>query len=308
MNRRKCLALLGAGVIAGVNSAVYLSQSTQMEKMPKSPNEFRAVFHIHSNFSGDSYLQDCTIERYIDKAFEEELDLLVITDNSEDRSLDYLLSISSNSHFKVHSLGENAIVVDRGDKQLYFLRGIEYHNHSENLGGHLLALGHTKKILNEAKYTVNDMIKIIHDHSGLTIPPHPFAVEVLGVNMGGMGLKLMDIKDEVDAVEVFNAQNICLIPGIIDATQFNYKAKIFADKHHLARICGVDCHRVKDLGVCYMKFPRDKINLNDGEKLVGSLKKLITETKNPEVYRQYAFERYNSWLGFVEYQLNARIS
>ncbi len=130
----------------------------------------------------------------------------------------------------------------------------------------------------------------------------------MGMKLGGMGLKLMDIKDEVDAIEVFNAQNICLVPGIIDATQFNYEAKAFANRHHLARICSLDGHRVEDIGTCFMRFPRDRVNLENGEKLVDSLKKLISETKNPEVYHRYAFERYNSWRGFVDYQVRARIS
>ncbi len=308
MNRRRCLALIGAGALVGVGGAVYLSQPTKMEKIPRSPHEFRAVFHIHTNLSGDNYLRDCTLERYIEKAFEEELDLLTITDKSEDLALDYLLALPSDFSYKIQALGGNVVVVEKGGKQLYFLRGIEYHSHSKNLGGHLLALGHTKRIMNEARYTAHDLIKIIHDNSGLAVPAHPFAIEAMGTKLGGMGLKLMEIKDEVDAVEVFNAQNICLIPGIIDARQFNYEAKAFADRHHLARICGVDCHRVEDLGVCFMKFPRERVNLDNGDKLVNSLKKLIAETRNREVYRQYAFERYNPWAGFVDYQVRARVT
>lgn len=308
MNRRQCLALLGAGAIAGVGSAIYLSQSATMEKIPKSPQEFRAAFHIHTNLSGDNYLRDCTIERYIEKAFEEELDLLAITDNSEDLALDYLQDLPFGFPYKTHTLGGNAAVVEKGDKQLYFLRGIEYHFHSENLGGHILALGHTKKIINEPKYTASDLIKIIHDNSGLAVPAHPFAIESMGFKLGGIGLKMMDIKEEIDAIEAFNAQNICLIPGIVDARQFNYEAKAFADRYNLAQICGVDCHRVEDLEVCFMRFPRERVNLNNSVRLIGSLKKLIAETKNPEVYRQYAVERYNSWAGFVDYQVRARIT
>ena len=271
----------------------------------KQDNEFRASFHNNSKFSGDDYLRGCTLERMIKRAFKDRLDLLAVTDNSNDVAFDYLkdnYKYFSGLGYKINDLGGNVLVIESNVGSLYFIRGIEFHRNSKKIGGHLLAIGHNKKIEDFDKYSAKDLINIVHDYGGLAIPAHPFATISYGINIGGMGEKdLVNIKDDIDAIEVFNAQNIGLLPFVFDLRRFNKKAREFANKYNLARICSTDSHRAEDVSVCYMRFPKDKIDFSNGQKFIESLKYLISLTKDEDTYKKFAYERYNSRVGFIEW-------
>lgn len=70
---------------------------------------------------------------------------------------------------------------------------------------------------------------------------HPFD----RLRKGGWFVKdLMEIIDQVDAIEIFNSR--CMIPV------FNWQAKWFAEKHNLAGTVGSDAHANFEVGKSYM--------------------------------------------------------
>ena len=83
-------------------------------------------------------------------------------------------------------------------------------------------------------------LECMRDQGSIIIPPHPFT----GIH-SGIGRKNLEENLEFwDAIETFNAQNICLFPiGPLNQTQSNNQAEDFAEQYDKAKNANSDAHR-----------------------------------------------------------------
>ena len=244
-------------------------------------NNVIASFHVHTEFSGDPYLQRVKLEKVLNYAFKKNIGMLVITDSNNNRAFNYLIKnykeLKNDSKFKIDKVDGNLLIVENGNKQMIIPKAME----ARSKEGHILLIGY-KNINAPENYTVEDLTDITHDEGGIAIPAHPFIKK-----FGGVGREGLDkIKEEVDAVEVFNAQ-----AGLY-LKKFNMEAREYADQNNLSKICSNDSHDISGIAYSYMILPEEFINLKNGDQFISSLKEFLNQTKNPEVYNTVAHEQY----------------
>lgn len=104
------------------------------------------------------------------------------------------------------------------------------------------------------------------------------------------------VKDEVDAIEVFNAQAILFLK------KYNKEAKEFARKHDLARVASNDSHRIEDIALTYMNLPKELLNTKDGQSFVESLRGILNLTKKEDFYDKITHEQYEPLFGLIQWE------
>ncbi|MCW1300358.1 MAG: hypothetical protein OH363_03605 [Candidatus Parvarchaeota archaeon] len=246
-------------------------------------NVVKASLHNHSIYSGNSASQRCTLERMIEKAFDVDLQILAITDNNSDRSIDLILANSSKMKYSITDFDDRGIIINKKEHELCLIRGAEIFTDK----GHILSIGHEGKMCFNKKHDLFDILGEIKDRGGLAIPAH-----ILHTQIGGMKKEtLLEIIDYIDAVETFNAYNIKVFPRMIDATRFNLLAKKFSQEYHIPGIASSDSHHIDQIDRAYVLFNKDKLNYSSGKKFVDSIR---TSLQNNE------FKNYESYVPKVE--------
>ena len=240
-----------------------------------------ASIHIHTEFSGDPYLQRVKLEKVLNYAFKKNIGVLVITDSNNNKAFNYLINnykeLKNKFKFKINKVDDNLLIVEKDRKQIIIPKAME----ARSKEGHILLIGY-KNINNPEDYTVEDLTDMAHYEGGIVIPAHPFIKK-----FGGMGREGLDkIKDDVDAVEVFNAQ------AILYLKKFNNEAKEYADQNNLGKVCSNDSHDISGIAYSYMIIPKELINLNDGKQFITSFKEFLNQTKNEKIYNAFAHEQY----------------
>jgi hypothetical protein len=107
--------------------------------------------------------------------------------------------------------------------------------------GHLIGLFLEQNI--PAGRSARETALAIREQGGLVFVPHPF-VSAFGC---GLGERVWDIVDLIDAVEVGNGQNL--------SARADRRAKHFADNMNLGKFVGADSHMAGSLAPCYQTMP-----------------------------------------------------
>jgi len=201
--------------------------------MPPKTAEKRSLkvdLHIHSHFSPDGGMSP---EEVLKTAEMAGLDVIAVTDHNtikgglETRKL----------------VRERDIIVIVGEE-------------IKTEDGEVIGLGLKENI--EKGLPLEETCRLIKGQKGLVMIPHPF--EKL---RKGVGKKMKNIIDYIDAVEVFNAR--CYFE------RSNRKAEEFAREHNLPVCAGSDAHFSMEIGSAYMVI--------DSEKNADSVLRALKECK-----------------------------
>ncbi|MDI6737492.1 MAG: PHP-associated domain-containing protein [Nanoarchaeota archaeon] len=133
--------------------------------------------------------------------------------------------------------------IEYNGKKGYFARAQEV-----SAGFHILALGcyNTIHPLNDAR----NVIEKIHKEKGIAILNHPYVIstgrKIIRYRLANEAeeKKLEELCGMADEVEVFNAQNINLLPVVAWMKNANEKAKELAARHDFKGIAASDAHRL----------------------------------------------------------------
>lgn len=164
-------------------------------------SKLKVDLHIHSKYSEDGSGE---IRDILEKAIERGLDAIAITDHD-----------TLKGSLEAQKLSESMdILVIPGQEVT-------------TKDGHLLVLGINDFI--EPHRSLEDTLKEVKEKRGFVIAPHPFHRYRHGV-----GKKLKQNIDKIDAVEVYNSR---YITGIA-----NKRAKWFTNKKNVPAVAGSDAH------------------------------------------------------------------
>ena len=109
-----------------------------------------------------------------------------------------------------------------------------------------------------------EALKRLRDQGAFISVSHPFDV----LRGGGWSRSvLLDIKDQIDAIEVFNSRCFPLI--------FNQRALAFAEEHGIPGTVGSDAHTLYELGRATMQLPI----FDDAEGLRRVISEAVFETR-----------------------------
>ncbi len=192
----------------------------------------KTLIHLHTDYS-----YDCNIppERLIDLAERKGIGCVAVTDHDTIEGAWRAAEVASGRDVKV-IVGEEVSSADGHIIGLFLRHGIE------------------------AGMSARETALSIREQGGLVLVPHPFT-ELFGC---GMLDAIWDIADLVDAIEVFNAQNI--LPGA------DRRANRFAECVGLTKYVGSDTHLAASLAPSYQwmrpfEGPADFLDALSGAKL-----------------------------------------
>ncbi len=214
--------------------------------------------HCHSFFSGDGVSSP---EQLIAAAKAKGLNGFAITDHNTCDCVSYLLD---KGLMRADGLPVDGFLI---------LPGVEV----TTADGHLLCIGAT--LPNLKGTPAIDVCKIIHEHGGLAIPPHPYDLFRAGIRQST--LELIDI----DAIEVFNAATTF--------KRYNRQAFEYAQMRGLPMTAGSDAHHEAAIGTAYTILNTDDFSLK------GILAQIL---KSNELNQKYMSPKdslrktWNNWL------------
>lgn len=174
----------------------------------------KTVFHVHTDYSDDS---NASVESILHLALAQGVGCVTITDH--------------DTMAAVRPMQEIA----RGKLQV--IAGQEVTTRE----GHLIGLFMREEV--QPGLPARMTAELIKRQGGLVVAPHPFT-RLLGCGLGETVYELVDL---LDAVEIWNSQNIT--PGP-DA-----KAEAFARRYGLPAIVGADAHHRGHLDSSYQLIP-----------------------------------------------------
>lgn len=172
----------------------------------------------------------------------------------KEKKYDGMIVTDHNSYegYKAHVKDDNFVVV----------KGIEYD--TVDAGHMLIVLPSAVEvdIFTHKGMTVKDTIKIVKSLGGIIGPAHPFDYSKLGMLNNSKWLKNLEVLEEFDFIESFNA---CGSP------LGNKKSQILASKFNKPVFGGSDSHRVASVGKAYTLLPE---TINNEDELISLTKSL----------------------------------
>ncbi len=124
-----------------------------------------------------------------------------------------------------------------------------------------------------------DTIDLLHAQGAFISVSHPFD----RLRKGHWHLPdLLSILPGIHAIEMFNSR--CLFP------QYNLKAIVFAQQHHLLGTVGSDAHSIGEVGAATLSLP----DFQDAASLRASLSLAQTHTRMSPFWVHF-YSRYVSW-------------
>lgn len=198
--------------------------------------------HHHTFLSGDNYLQKVTLEKVLDKAFKENIDVLAITDSNNDEAIDHIKKTQ-----KPHVLSNGVIQIKSKEKNLFVLRGMEHRKKQ----GHSLLIGYEDSLMDKTGWGWPDLQKEVHDQGGLFILTHPLNATVKGISKEN--IYLLNSKEPIDGLE-WNANNINLAPYFLNFKKYNQQTEEIAKELNIPVIPGDDSHSIDQIGTSYIEM------------------------------------------------------
>jgi len=224
-----------------------VKKETSSEK--KAARKLVMDLHIHTLYSIDS---ESELHEIIDTAKEREIDVLGITDHN---------TVEGALHMK--RIAPDGITVLLGQEV-------------KTTEGEIIVYGLEETL--PKKKELLETCRMAKERGGFIIIPHPF-----DRMRSGIGNRMLDILNYIDAVEVFNAHN--------RLGHFNNKARAFAEKHGLPMVAGSDSHSYEEIG-----FTTNTVVAEPEEK---SILNAIKSGNSVMVAKKSGF-KYNIKLGIIK--------
>lgn len=200
----------------------------------------KVELHCHTNYSINDGVMKC--ETIIDLCNKNKINAIAITDHNE-----------INGALKLKELAPNWLKVIIGEE-------------IKTLQGDIIGLFINEKIL--PGQDIEKTIEIIKKQNGLVFVPHPF--DRLRNNAVGEEI-LNQIKDKIDAVEVFNSRNVF--------ASDNKKAQKWAKDNNLITFVGSDAHFPQELGFSTVEM----LDFNNPDEFLINLKNAKFQTKKSSI-------------------------
>ena len=282
--------LISAGIISLAGGIKMVYDSNSIASVDKN---LGTSIDLHSH-AVVTYEGRPTLEELTAHCMTIGLDTLVFTNFADSRYEDLkktALKLSGNYNFLDNG---RVFYVSYDDKIFTVIKGQEVPTKQ----GHILTVGAASDITDYKD--IKETIEEAKDKDAIVIADHPYTTLHGGMGEGNLERYL----DQWDAIEVFNAQNINLVPFLLNQKLSNEKAREFAKKHNLPGIATSDSHRLNEIAVSYITF-KEKFGVMDTDKLIDNLRRIIRN-------KQFeAIERYNSWGSFVSwavpFEIKARL-
>ena len=219
---------------------------------------FNIDLHCHSFFSGDGVSSP---ELLIASAKKKGLHGFAITDHNTCDAVSYMLDKGL--------MREDGLPVDG----FLILPGVEVTTED----GHLLCIGATLPNLKGTPAV--EVCKIIHQHGGLAIPPHPYDLFRAGIRQNVLETL------EIDGLEVFNAATTL--------KRYNRQAFEYAEMRGLPMTAGSDAHHEAAIGTAYTILQTDDFSVK------GMLAQIVKSNDLNQKYltpRDSLRKTWNNWL------------
>lgn len=219
---------------------------------------FNIDLHCHSFFSGDGVSSP---EQLIASARKKGLHGFAMTDHNTCDAIFYMLDKGL--------MREDGQPVDG----FLVLPGVEVTTED----GHLLCIGTT--LPNLKGTPAAEVCKIIHEHGGLAIPPHPYDLFRAGIRQNVLETL------EIDGLEVFNAATTL--------KRYNRQAFEYAEMRGLPMTAGSDAHHEAAIGTAYTILQTDDFSLK------GMLAQIVRSNQLNQKYmspRDSLRKTWNNWL------------
>ncbi|MGB8353300.1 MAG: PHP domain-containing protein [Chthoniobacteraceae bacterium] len=214
--------------------------------------------HTHSFFSGDGVSSP---EKLIESARKKGLHGFAITDHNTCDAVSYMLDKGL--------MREDGLPVDG----FIVLPGVEVTTDE----GHLLCIGAT--LPNLKGTPAAEVCKIIHEHGGLAIPPHPYDLFRAGIRQGVLETL------EIDGLEVFNAATTL--------KRYNRQAFEYAEMRGLPMTAGSDAHHEAAVGTAYTILQTEDFSLKG---LMAQIVKSNDLTQRYLTPKDSLRKTWNNWL------------
>ena len=232
------------------------------------------------------------IKQLADHCIKIGLDCIVFTNFFDSRYEDLKKTWPSLRHFYEMQDFGRLFYAYNGDKILMVIKGQEVPTKQ----GHILTVGAASNI--QDYRNLDETIKEAKDKDAIIIADHPFTKV-----WGGIGKEnLEEYLDKYDAIEIFNSQNIALLPliPILDQRGSNDLAREFSRQNNLPGVATSDSHRLNEIALSYITFKKS-INYYDSDLVISSLRSIIKSKDFENV------TRYNNWGSFVNWAVPFQI-
>ena len=199
----------------------------------------KTVFHVHTDYSHDS---NNSVDGLLAEARAKGIGCLTITDHD---NIDGARAAAARSRDVQIIIGEE-VATSHGDMIGLFLHEFI-----------------------EPGQSPRKTAELIHRQGGIVVVPHPFN------RMFDCSLReaIYDVIDQVDVIEVCNAQNLSSIP--------NRQARSLAERFGIPMLVGGDVHHPGYLDSCYQLLPAFK---GPGEFLKAVRQAQLVESRHPLSY------------------------
>ncbi len=187
-------------------------------------------FHIHSYHSPDGNMKPMDI---LENAITNNLDVISVTDHNSTKGGIETRNLAEKKDMPIKVIVGQEVLTDSGE--------IIVLNIEEEIPKHL---------------TLEETLS--YGKKGFIIAPHPF-----DKFRKGIGHAINSVKDEIDAIEVFNSRTIM--------SNHNKLAKTYAKINNIPGVAGSDSHFAEELGSSYF--------ILDSKKSINSIFKSIEEGK-----------------------------
>jgi len=182
-----------------------------------------------------------------------------------------------SKNYKIEKLGNNAFVVSKNEKEVYFIDGQSLTVKEGGRNYELLTFG--KSSINEFN-SFDETIKYLHGEGLSAIAEHPLAEG----HYGNMREKLEELcaGKKIDAVE-YNGKIavpnwLAWIPKFNGFTKKrNESAAKIARSYGIPVVANDDSDTLAQIGSAYSIFPKERIKFDNGENIVHSIGELIRE-------------------------------
>jgi predicted metal-dependent phosphoesterase TrpH len=214
--------------------------------------------HCHSFFSGDGVSSP---EEMIAAARAKGLHGIAMTDHNTCDAIHYLLDKGL--------MRADGKPVDR----FLVVPGVEVTTDD----GHLLCIGTTLPFLKGTPAA--DVCRIIHEHGGLAIPPHPYDLFRAGIREAVLETL------EIDALEVFNAATTL--------KRYNRQAFEYATMRNLPMTAGSDAHHEAAVGTAYTILHTDDFSVKG---VLAQIRKSTELTQRYLTPKDTLRKTWNNWM------------
>jgi hypothetical protein len=143
--------------------------------------------------------------------------------------------------------------------------------------GHLLCIGTTLPFLKGTPAA--DVCRIIHEHGGLAIPPHPYDLFRAGIREAVLETL------EIDALEVFNAATTL--------KRYNRQAFEYATMRNLPMTAGSDAHHEAAVGTAYTILHTDDFSVKG---VLAQIRKSTELTQRYLTPKDTLRKTWNNWM------------